>query len=229
MNSTWRRRCSPGLELLGAQRVGDVLDGVAQAVSVVVRRVDTPADRNARTCHSKGTYHLSLEQWYMEVRTTHPWSSGTWRYVPHTLGAVVQGGTYHTPLEQWYREVCTTCPWSSGTGRYVPLVLGEVVDGGTYYLSLSGVTWRYIPLVLGAVVRGELDAVGDGVRLAVLHDVLHAQRRLALLHLPLPHVLRTTRATVTPGCFGAKRLNASETDLNAWESRFLSLKSPDCD
>ncbi len=33
---------SPALKLLGAERVGDVLDGVAEAVSVVVGGVDAP-------------------------------------------------------------------------------------------------------------------------------------------------------------------------------------------
>lgn len=35
----------PGLKFFGAQGVGDVLDGVTQTVGVVVRGVDTPAER----------------------------------------------------------------------------------------------------------------------------------------------------------------------------------------
>lgn len=34
---------SPGLELFGAEGVSDVLDGVAEAVCVVIRGVDAPA------------------------------------------------------------------------------------------------------------------------------------------------------------------------------------------
>lgn len=34
---------SPGLEFLGAERVGDVLDGVTETVRVVVGGVDAPA------------------------------------------------------------------------------------------------------------------------------------------------------------------------------------------
>lgn len=51
-----------------------------------------------------------------------------------------------------------------------------------------------LPLVPGAVVWSELDAVGDGVHLPVLHHQLHPQRGLPLPELALSHVLRGREA-----------------------------------
>lgn len=44
----------PGLKFFGAQGVGDVLDGVTQTVGVVVRGVDTPAERRVEDSEQTG-------------------------------------------------------------------------------------------------------------------------------------------------------------------------------
>ena len=69
------------------------------------------------------------------------------------------------------------------------------------------------PLVAGAVVRGELDAVGHGVELAVHHGVLEAQRGLTLVNQAVLHVLKELERLLDRALAPRRRLALDVTTL----------------
>lgn len=62
----------PGLKFFGAQGVGDVLDGVTQTVGVVVRGVDTPAERRVEDSEQTGGVYLEEDVYSISYSHTPP-------------------------------------------------------------------------------------------------------------------------------------------------------------